>query len=238
MSSLYSMGIDLGQSRDPSAVVVVEYVAHSVTEQMPEETAVVYQDGMQVGTKNVSPTRHLMEGHYHVVHIARSALGTPYPVTVDQVAALSQRFEPNWTVFDRSGVGRPVGDLLLDAYREGRIAGRRPHGLTIVGGENSGAESVTKADLVAGIVRAMQQRRLHVDATLPGADKLLQELRDFRVRVTERGRDTYGAVTEAAHDDLVIALALAILPWKRWRGQVINRSRVVTERRVVEAVAG
>jgi hypothetical protein len=231
------MGVDLGQSRDPSAIVVVEYTAHDVIEELPEETALLYQGGQQVGTKTVTPTRRSMEAHYHVAHIARSALGTPYPVTVEQVAALSQRFAPHWTVFDRSGVGRPVGDLLLDAYRDGRIAGRRPYGLTIVGGEHSGAESVTKADLVAGIVRALQQRRLHVDPALPGADKLIQELRDFRVRITDRGRDTFGAVTESAHDDLVVALGLAILPWNRWRGQVVDGSRVVKEHRLAEGAS-
>lgn len=49
---------------------------------------------------------------------------------------------------------------------------------------------------------------------LPDAPTLLRELQDFRVRFTEAGNATFNA-REGAHDDLVLALALAVFGLSR-----------------------
>ena len=41
---------------------------------------------------------------------------------------------------------------------------------------------------------------------------------DFRVKISQSGSDSYEAVTEGAHDDLVVAACLAIL-WPHHHGE-------------------
>jgi hypothetical protein len=46
--------------------------------------------------------------------------------------------------------------------------------------------------------------------SLPEAVTLTRELESFQVKITESAHDTYGAWREGAHDDLVLAVALAL----------------------------
>ena len=55
---------------------------------------------------------------------------------------------------------------------------------------------------------------LRIAASLPDAAVLARELQDFRVRFTEAGNATFNA-REGAHDDLVLALALAVFGLSR-----------------------
>ena len=149
-------------------------------------------------------------GERHVRHLERFPLGTTYPAIVERVAALLSR-EPlagdAELVVDATGVGAPVVDLLRDA-------GLRPVAVTITGGEKvirgSDGWRVPKRDLVAALQVALQTGRLKVAATLPLAEILTRELLDFRVRITDAAHDTYGAWREGSHDDLVLAVALAV----------------------------
>ncbi len=50
---------------------------------------------------------------------------------------------------------------------------------------------------------------MKIAAALPEAETLLRELEGFRVRISAAGHDTYGAWQDGAHDDLVLAVALA-----------------------------
>jgi hypothetical protein len=56
--------------------------------------------------------------------------------------------------------------------------------------------------------------RLQIQKDLPEAPVLKVELEDFRASVTDSGRWTFGA-RAGAHDDLVLALALAL--WRASR---------------------
>jgi len=54
--------------------------------------------------------------------------------------------------------------------------------------------------------------RLHFAGQHPLIQTLRQELLDMRVKVApSSGRDTYEALTESAHDDLVVSVCLAVL---------------------------
>ncbi len=70
-----------------------------------------------------------------------------------------------------------------------------------------------------GLVTAFENGRLKIAKGLPLAGALMGELRAFKVRFTAKGRDTYAA-RSGAHDDLVMAVALAV--WFAgvgcWRG--------------------
>ncbi len=90
--------------------------------------------------------------------------------------------------------------------------------MTITGGEAAtrepGGYRVPKRDLVGALQVLLQQERLHVAQGLPEAATLVRELLDFRVKLSDAGHDSYGAWREGTHDDLVLAVALAV-----WRAE-------------------
>ena len=85
--------------------------------------------------------------------------------------------------------------------------------MLITGGRDTAAIpagwSVPKGELVSRLQALLHAGRLRIAASLPDAAVLARELQDFRVRFTEAGNATFNA-REGAHDDLVLALALAV----------------------------
>lgn len=211
-----SMGVDLGKVRDPSAIVVVEGVWHRISQGgHPVETKAYNQDRGHFTMESYSGDTARLEAHYHVRHISRLELGTPYPVVVDTVIDIAQALGVYEGLVDATGIGGPVMDLFDEARRSRGRYPSRLQGIVLTGGERSSDGNIAKVDLVGAIQRRMQTKAIHVDPALPLATKLAQELQDYRVRITERGHDRYGSVTEAAHDDLVIAFGLALLAARR-----------------------
>ena len=51
---------------------------------------------------------------------------------------------------------------------------------------------------------------LKISSALHHAETLLRELEAMRMRITASGNNQYGAYGEGEHDDLVLALALAV----------------------------
>ena len=149
---------------------------------------------------------------YALRHLERFAIGTPYPSVVFQVQGLIAK--PPLTgctlVPDATGVGRVVVDLLLEASLAARIipvtitAGHRPSR------DGRGGVHVPKKDLVAVVKSALQRQRLVVPASLPLAPVLVRELQTFTVQITDAGNETFGAENDRTHDDLVLAVSLAL----------------------------
>lgn len=193
------LGLDLGQASDYSALCIAE------RNRRPR-----YHDEPREG----DPAR------YRVGHLQRYPLKTSYPAIVAAVAALVRDLagrDPRPAlrlVVDATGVGRPVVDLLR---RE-----RLPADLvdvTITGGDavaqDGKAFRVPKRDLVSTVQVALQSERLKVASGLPDAATLTRELLAFQVKISiETAHDSYGAWREGAHDDLVLATALAV-----WYGE-------------------
>jgi hypothetical protein len=202
---MFYIGLDLGQSSDPTALVVVEQVNALITKQ---------------------PS-------YHVRHIQRWPLGTPYPLIVHDVIALlqSRELKDAALVVDATGVGRAVVDLLRDAIRAARLnvsllAITITAGNTVTGG---GSEfGVPKLDLVAAVQVCLQTRRVRIARGLPEAPALERELLAFRVRITDSARETFEAASRH-HDDIVLALALAIWAGEAWG----NRAALMKDRELV-----
>ena len=70
-------------------------------------------------------------------------------------------------------------------------------------------------------------QRLLIAESLPEAGLLIKELLNFRLKVSNAGRDTYETGREGEHDDLVLATALAA-----WYGEnQIKRSAKENDRR-------
>jgi hypothetical protein len=184
-----TIGVDIGQRVDPTAIAVIE------TDE---------RDG--VGER---PAVH------HVVrHLERLPLGTPYPRVVERVVAVAagvvERTGERTTVYvDATGVGTPVLDLLREAGIEANvIAVFFTYGDRRIT-EHSGQITLGKAYLVSRLQALLQTGRLHLPRT-PEAEQTGKELLDYEIRVDEDANDKYGAFKVGSHDDLVTALGLAV----------------------------
>jgi hypothetical protein len=184
----YFLGLDLGQAKDYTALVILERHGYG------------------------------QQAIFHVRHLQRYPLGTPYPEIVEDVAAKLQlaplnQLYPELAV-DGTGVGAPVVDLF---ERAGLRALLRP--VIITGGDEeqyaAGTHRVPKRNLVGAVQVVLQTGRLKIASALPDAAVLRRELENFQVKITTAAHDAYGAWREGQHDDLVLALALAV-----WAGQL------------------
>lgn len=216
--SSYTLGLDLASVRDASVLVVDERM------DVPDGARVTPWQGTSATVEH-----HVVDGIY------RWAPGTSYVQTIADLCAIVRERgfaeKPHHAdlYVDRTGAGIPVLEMLRDAWRQGRLP-LRPLGVTITASrQDNGTFSVGKGNLVAHLVRLVQERRLHVPAQ-PNADQLRREMGAFTQRYTARGASTYEAATESVHDDSVIALALAAHPRDRaptYR-RVLNLDRGVT----------
>jgi hypothetical protein len=200
MQPSYYVGLDLGQRHDYTALAVVEQSFVP----LPEFDYVYW----------VQPYRAL----FAVRHLERLPLGTPYPQMVETVRSLLSApplAGRSTLVVDATGVGVPVIDLLRTARLGVSLV---PVSITGGNSQASGEAgcSVPKRDLAAGLQLLFDTRDLVIASTLPHAPLLLKELQDFEVRLTPAGHDTYGAWRYGAHDDLVLAVALACWQARAW----------------------
>jgi len=154
---------------------------------------------------------------YDVRHIERFPLGTPYPAIVDATVETLERPELGDKVFlviDGTGVGRAP----VDMFRE-RI-GQRAHPVTITSGDavstsDDGYIRAPKRDLVGVVQVLLQSKRLRFPQGHQLVSLLTKELTNFHVKIDlETAHDSYGAWRAGQHDDLVLALALAV-----WAGE-------------------
>jgi hypothetical protein len=215
-------GLDLGQSSDYSALTILEHAGPDDRSYLPDQ-------------------------HWNARHLQRWELQTPYPAIVrDVLAMLSQPPLAGGDLtlaLDMTGVGRPVVDLFRAVMRKptagwpGMPADTRP-GLAarlmpiqITGGNEVTRDgdiwNVPKRDLAGAVQVALQSRRLKVAAGLPDTQVLMAELQNFRVKISLAGHDSYGAGSGeewrvGAHDDLVLAVAIALWAAQRSRGATLQ----------------
>lgn len=109
-------------------------------------------------------------------------------------------------IVDGTGVGVPVVNML-------HHAGLPVVPIWITGGETVSTKGriirVPKRDLVSVLQVLFQTGRLKIASSLPLGPVLVNELMNFRAKITPAGHDTYEAWRERDHDDLVLALAIA-----------------------------
>jgi hypothetical protein len=187
---MITIGIDIGQKRDPTAICVAETDLREV-------------DGRS-------------EVHFLVRHLARLPLGTPYPRVAERVAEVGGQVqlrarETPVIYMDATGVGQPVVDLLRERLQGGWVV---PVYFTHGDRRNETKEgagvriSLGKAYMVSRLQTLLQDHRLHLPHTRE-AEALTQELLDYEIQVSEDANDRYGAFRVGTHDDLVTALGLA-----------------------------
>jgi hypothetical protein len=183
VSPKFYAGLDIGQMADPSALAILE------------------REILDTGTR--------VEGRFLLRYLERVPLMTPYPVMVDGVhQRLEAIHEPCTLIVDATGVGRPV----VDMFRTKLLL---PIAVTITTGERVTSERfdewhVPKRLLIMGMQVAMQQGRLRVAASLKEGPVFVRELQQFQWKPTRTNQDSYGAWREGAHDDLILAVAVAL----------------------------
>ena len=186
------VGLDLGQSQDPSALSVVE-------------RAEVF-NGMDWASYERRPARR-----FRVLYLERVLLRTPYPKVVERVQRVvrqSAQIGRCTLVVDATGLGAPVVDMLRVANLGCEIVP-----VLLTGGEAescaNGVWHVPKRDLITGLQVMLDERELGLPSRLPAARDLGKEIAGMGVTISDRGRVSYGRSRDGEHDDLVIATALA-----------------------------
>lgn len=180
-----TIGVDPGKLADPAAVVVVEH------------------QNSQTDT------------HYAVRAIEHPATGTSYTTLRDRLVEMDRKLSEVHGVkaeyrIEANGCGEPFLDMLRETRLRGRIVTVWTTGSSKVLESRDGRElSIGKAPLITQLVTLLEQGRVHLPNTAEAA-ALTEELEDFG-RETTRGAVKYEA--ETGHDDLVIALALAV--WRK-----------------------
>lgn len=197
------VGVDLGQSSDPTAVAVLEHVTGVMDEGSDRDRHCGLTEHLQTPAERVD-----------VRHLERLPLGLSYPVVVQHVRDMLARpplcgdenQRPAELVIDETGVGRAVGDIFA-------AAGLRPKRVSITAGSEvtwAGANRwhVAKTILISTVDAMLHKGTLRFAAALSEAGAMKDELLDFRRKLSDAGRATYAART-GAHDDLVLAVAIA-----------------------------
>ena len=199
----YYVGADLGQSYDPTAIVVLER-QHGYLSQ---------NDG--VHDLNTPLT------FYRVRHMERLPLGIDYVQQVQYIGGIMRRAPLNNAelLIDFTGVGRPVFDIFHEH-------GIRAEGVNITAGNQESQEmhgwNVAKQILVSTVQAELHSGRLKINKNLKDAPILERELQDFQVSITPSGNATFSARV-GAHDDLVLALAIALWRAVNHHGDKVQR---------------
>jgi hypothetical protein len=220
----FFVGLDLGQTQDFTAVTVLgldenhlealraREAAYDRLRKMGESPFFDEVD-LRVAKREIKDKLvPLPEPVYEVRYLGRLPLRTPYPEVARNVRRLldTPPLQDNWELaVDATGVGAAVTAQL-------RAEGLWFKSVVITGGDeevrDGDAYKVPKKDLIARPQVLLQEgnRRLKIAPSLPEAGTLVEELLNYRYKITEAGNDTYGTWREGQHDDLVLALCLAV----------------------------
>ncbi|MBA8929523.1 hypothetical protein BC739_006741 [Kutzneria viridogrisea] len=189
---MISIGMDVGRERDPAAL------------------AVLHSAGPRPGSHRPC---------WDALDVGNLPLGTSYTALAQRAVSLAREFaDAGWPVvltLDATGIGAAVHELAVAAAPELHIVA-----VTIVAGStvrHTGPDtySVGKHRLTEVVQVALQQRGLSLPDT-PGVQELRGQLGRFIAKPRPGGYQRHEAAG-AGHDDLVLALALAL-----WTGDALH----------------
>lgn len=210
----FIVGLDVGMQHDPSALCVLE-------------------------RQMILGPRAELEPRFDARWLERVPLQTPYPVMVKNVRErLAALRAPCVLVIDATGVGLAVCDLFRDGWtsmdpvtQERITLDGKPTiiALTLTGGEQARSErwdqwTVPKREVVMAFMLALQQRRFRAAKGLPEAETLFKEGQNFTWKVSKAGNDLYGAWREGQHDDLLLAVAIAVYWGEKYAPRTVPSS--------------
>ncbi len=186
----YFVGLDLAQTQDYSALVILE-------------------------RRGFSPQTYNFDCKY----LKRWELRTGYPEIVSDVVKLVNSSQLTENVrerpvlaLDQTGVGAGIADL----FRLEKMAAKLIPIYITSGSDvtrDGDVRRVPKRTLVTNTAIALQTGKLQISEQLPLTETLVAELQNFKAKITTAGNDTYGAGAEwrvGNNDDLVLALSMAL----------------------------
>lgn len=192
---MYYLGVDFGSQQDYTAIALVR--RNEVIDANQNAAGIITQERVKT--------------EYQLLYLERMELGTPYTQIVAHIKHIISDNELSGsitTVADATGVGLPVIQMMREALIYPLVA------IGIHGGnqinEKQGGYSVPKRDLVTALLTVVQSRRLRVAGNIRHRQQLIHEMQSFKMKQTKSGNDSYEALMEKDHDDLVLALAYAI----------------------------
>jgi hypothetical protein len=222
----YSLGVDLGQASDFTAVAVLAKII------VPPETALFSPTGERPGNR-------LVEGStvYDLTYLKRPKLGTPYDTIAKRVADLICELEPQGAFgelgqltlsLDGTGVGRGICDMLdTELKRRGTTTKGMPkvdfRRVSVTGSNttlkrpdrSNGYWSVPKRDLIFPAVAAFQQGKIRIAKGIKDRDALVHELKNYSRKTNiASGNTAFEPWRESDHDDLLFAVCLALWGWQ------------------------
>jgi Terminase RNaseH-like domain len=225
----YSVGVDLGQAADYTAIAVLQKTI------APPETAMFSPVGEHPGNR-------LVEGRavFDLVYLKRPKLGTPYDVIAKRVCDLICKLEPQGAFgelgqvtlcVDGTGVGRGVVDMLRTEFqRRGATSKSVPRvdfrPVSVTGSNTTlkrpdrthGYWSVPKRDLIFPAVAAFQQSKIRIAKGITDRSALVHELKNYSRKTNiATGNMVFEPWREAEHDDLLFAVCLALWGWQQRR---------------------
>ena len=210
-----SIGVDIGQLRDHSAVVISESQEKYTGE-------VTNRTRLTKGGFPVEVEERETATFYEIRDAIRLPLNTPWPKVGKTIANAVQgilRMKEDAFVYvtvDVTGIGRPVVDLALAPALQwvpGHMvrSATFTHGDRKVGNLNQAEVTVGKYYLVSRIKTLFQSNQLALPAGHQELELMIEELMDFDREIDEDANERYGAFKVGTHDDLVTALGLAVL---------------------------
>ncbi len=200
------LGLDIGQAADYTALV-----ADDVT---MEQCGYDAQGGLDY------------ERIHRIRHVERFPLAMSYPEMVSRIIKMVEtpQLRDSRLVVDATGVGRPVVDML----RSARVP-IFPVMITAGASESFDADTgfwhIPKRELISTVQVVLGHGRLRF-AKLPESDTIKREFQNFKLKITASRNATYEAWRTGDHDDLVLAVALAVYFGERYREPVKKRRQV------------
>jgi hypothetical protein len=205
-----TIGIDVGQRVDPTAIAVAERVGNCYL--------VRHLERLPLGTSYPAIADRVGELYRNTVtrldqqQATADYLAGGY-MTAPHMSAPQDARSQIWLLVDATGVGTPCIDLIKEraAIADGHLTGcffTYGDRLNVRLGSREG--SIGKGFLVSRLQALIQSGRIRLPDT-PEAHALADELLVYEIRVDEQANEKYGAFKTGAHDDLVTALGLAVL---------------------------
>lgn len=211
------IGVDIGQKVDYTAIVVAE---------VGERPGPQQQRDWRTGDLVAVP-----ESTYRIHELRRLPLGTSFVAVAQElvkvVASIAEmekrlRLEGYLTPYERSlpvdiwvdatGVGAPVVELMTNALQVSKQTDHAYlHPITFTYGDKFDrvTGSLGKAHLVSCLQVLLEQDRLELPQGDPQIDDMVEELKNYEIRVDTDANEKYGAFTVGQHDDMTTALGLA-----------------------------
>jgi hypothetical protein len=203
----FTIGLDLGQVSDPTALSTLDERLDLKTVQSPEEA--------MLGAKG----KKIYSRSYHLRQLERPPLGTSYPEIVRWIQDIVNNpilAGQTDLVVDATGVGRPVIQIMQEA-------GLNPIPVVITFGEigkdvvmgDDGYFRVPKVDIMASLQVLFGSSRLRYPEVIydrQGVNLVpvwLHEMEQFKMKRTRAGNMTYEAWRESDHDDIVLSIAIS-----------------------------